>query len=177
MPIFFIYDIPFFLLSFKWGTDGSSTNPCSDTYQGTSPASAPETKALQDFIAGIGNVVGYIDFHSYSQMWMYPWGYSCSAINNDAASVGKGSQIAVDALKQVNGKVFVNGDICNTIYPASGSSVDFTYGTLGVKYSYAVELRDTGRNGFILPASEIVPSGEETWQAVLALWRYVATQV
>ena len=44
---------------------------------------------------------------------------------------------------------------------ASGSSVDHTYGALGVKYSYALELRDLGRYGFQLPAAQIVESIEE----------------
>ena len=47
---------------------------------------------------------------------------------------------------------------------------------LGVPYSYGVELRDRGRRGFVLPASEIIPSGEETLAGVIALWNYVAQQ-
>ena len=38
----------------------------------------------------------------------------------------------------------------------------------GVKYSYALELRDVGQHGFILPASQIRPTGEETWAAIYA---------
>jgi Zinc carboxypeptidase len=41
-----------------------------------------------------------------------------------------------------------------------------------VKYSITIELRDAGRSGFILPASQIIPSGEETVEAVLAFWNY-----
>jgi len=37
-----------------------------------------------------------------------------------------------------------------------------------VTYSYALELRDTGRYGFMLPANQIRPSGEETSDAFLA---------
>ena len=32
-----------------------------------------------------------------------------------------------------------------------------------------MELRDTGKYGFLLPADKIVPSGEETWAGVTAL--------
>jgi hypothetical protein len=45
---------------------------------------------------------------------------------------------------------------------------------LGVKFSYTVELRDTGGNGFILPAKEILPSGRETTKAVFALFDFVS---
>ena len=50
--------------------------------------------------------------------------------------------------------------------PGSGVSVDYGYGTLGIKYTYVVQLRDEGRYGFMLPESEIQPSGEETFEAL-----------
>ena len=76
-----------------------------------------------------------------------------------------GSAQAVDALGAVFGQCFshqntrlaetirldivgtkyVHGNIGATIYIASGNTVDWTYGTANVTYSYAVELRDTGR--------------------------------
>jgi hypothetical protein len=40
----------------------------------------------------------------------------------------------------------------------------------GIKYSLTVELRDTGNYGFVLPASQILPSGEEVWAGVKYLW-------
>ncbi|WP_411016248.1 M14 family zinc carboxypeptidase, partial [Salmonella sp. s51884] len=40
-------------------------------------------------------------------------------------------------------------------------------------YSYVVELRDTGNHGFLLPADQIVPSGEESYDGVVALLDYV----
>lgn len=43
----------------------------------------------------------------------------------------------------------------------------------GVKYSYAVELRDTGRHGFLLPEDEILPSSEETFAGVLHLANFI----
>ena len=50
----------------------------------------------------------------------------------------------------------------------SGGSIDYTYEKLGVIYSYALELRDKGSHGFLLPANQIRPSGEETSDAFLA---------
>lgn len=49
------------------------------------------------------------------------------------------------------------------IYQVSGSSVDYAYETAKANYSMTVELRDTGSNGFVLPAAQILPSGEEMW--------------
>lgn len=56
---------------------------------------------------------------------------------------------------------------------ADGCSVDWGHGTLGAKYSYVVELRDTGRYGFQLPERQIIPTGEETYAGVMALLEYV----
>ena len=54
-----------------------------------------------------------------------------------------------------HGTVFKSGAIAKIIYQASGSSVDWAHTKLGVKYSYALELRDRGRFGFMLPVNEI----------------------
>lgn len=35
------------------------------------------------------------------------------------------------------------------------------YGSIGVKYAFAVELRDKGQYGFLLPASLIKPTAKE----------------
>ncbi|XP_010764315.1 carboxypeptidase A1-like [Notothenia coriiceps] len=51
---------------------------------------------------------------------------------------------------------------------ASGGTIDWTYNQ-GIKYSYTFELRDTGRYGFILPASQIIPTASETWLALMAI--------
>ena len=55
------------------------------------------------------------------------------------------------------------GCIPCVLYTASGNSIDYTYGAAGIKYSYSIELRDKGRYGFLLPADQIVPTGEETF--------------
>jgi carboxypeptidase A2 len=65
--------------------------------------------------------------------------------------------------------------VCRIIYKASGSSIDWTFAN-GVKYSFAVELRDTGTYGFLLPADQILPSGAEVLAAVKALYSHVKQQ-
>ena len=56
-----------------------------------------------------------------------------------------------------------------TIYifvdPAAGASDDWYKGVLKARFAYTIELRDTGRHGFVLPADQIKPSGEELWEA------------
>lgn len=62
----------------------------------------------------------------------------------------------------------------STLYPAAGGSDDWARGALNIKYAYTVELRDTGRYGFVLPASQIQPTGEEATQFVDSIAQEVA---
>lgn len=50
-----------------------------------------------------------------------------------------------------------------------GSSDDWAKGAAGIKYSYKVELRDQGTYGYLLPATQILPTARETYVAVRAL--------
>ncbi len=59
--------------------------------------------------------------------------------------------------------------IAKISYIASGSSVDWAHNKLGIKYSYALELRDRGRFGFMLPVNEIQPTVTETFAGVVAM--------
>ena len=45
--------------------------------------------------------------------------------------------------------------------PAAGASDDWYKGSLGTRYAFTTELRDTGYHGFELPADQIIESGEE----------------
>jgi carboxypeptidase A1 len=112
-------------------------------------------------------VVVSSDFHAYSQLWMHPYGYDCSLGPKD--TVIQAGKDAAKALKAVHGKTFAVGSICNIIYEASGSSVDWAYDLANVTYPYGVELRDQGQYGFLLPAKQILPSGEETFASIVAL--------
>ena len=51
---------------------------------------------------------------------------------------------------------------------AAGGSDDFAKGDAGIKYSYTLELRDTGRYGFLLPESEIRDTCVELREGFLA---------
>ncbi|KAG0202890.1 hypothetical protein BGX28_004735 [Mortierella sp. GBA30] len=152
---------------FQWNKGGSSTNPCAEDYMGPSAFSSPEATNIANYLKSLPKVVSYIDFHSYSQLWMTPWGYSKTRPSNYNYINGLASK-AVAALQAVHGTSFRNGDIYNTIYPASGNSADYAQ-SIGVGAPFAVELRDTGSYGFSLPASQIIPSGEETWAAFSAI--------
>lgn len=158
---------------FEWAGAGASGAACSDTYYGPSPASEPEVQAVQNYVCGHNDTIKlYINFHSYSQLWLSPWGYT-DQLPVDYTQQDDGSAVAVKAVQDTHGKVYVYGATSDTIYPASGIASDYAYGECGIKYSYTVELRDTGRYGFLLPPEEIIPSGEEMFNGVVALANYV----
>lgn len=49
---------------------------------------------------------------------------------------------------------------------AAGGSDDWAKGGAGVKYSYTIELRDTGAHGFVLPTNQIEPNCRESWRGL-----------
>ncbi|XP_036282935.1 carboxypeptidase A4 isoform X3 [Pipistrellus kuhlii] len=55
---------------------GASGNPCSEVYHGPHANSEVEVKSVVDFIQRHGNFKCFIDVHSYSQLLMYPYGYT-----------------------------------------------------------------------------------------------------
>ncbi|KAG6130276.1 hypothetical protein E4U35_002016 [Claviceps purpurea] len=155
---------------YKWDVEGgASKNPCAEDFKGTAAGDAPETKALSEFLRKVKAEQGlklYIDYHSYSQLVMTPYGYSCTARapNDDALqALAKG---AVDAIYAVHNVEFRYGPICSTIYQASGSSVDYVADVVQAEYTFTSELRDTGEYGFILPPEQILPASEEAFAGV-----------
>ncbi|XP_076589425.1 carboxypeptidase A4 [Chaetodon auriga] len=154
-----------------FGGPGASKSPCSDSYHGPSPHSEIEVKNVVDLIRSHGNFKSFISVHAYSQLLMYPYGYSCGNVADqpELDSVGRA---AVQKLTSLYGTRYKVGSICNIIYQASGGSIDWSY-NVGIKYSFAFELRDTGRYGFILPANQIIPTASETWLALKHIMEHV----
>ncbi|NXG01390.1 CBPA2 Carboxypeptidase, partial [Sakesphorus luctuosus] len=150
---------------------GASKNPCSESYHGPSANSEVEVRSVADFIKSHGNFKAFLTLHSYSQLLMYPYGYKCTR-PADYAELESLGRAAANAIKSVYGTTFQVGPICTTIYQASGGSIDWAYDN-GIKYSFAFELRDTGRYGFLLPASQIVPAATETWQGLRRILEHV----
>ncbi|XP_075455479.1 carboxypeptidase A1 [Ascaphus truei] len=153
-----------------FGGGGSSSNPCSETYRGRAAHSEPEVKAIVDFVKSHGQIKGFISIHSYSQMLLYPYGYT-STRAADHLELDNLARSAVNALASMYGTSYEYGNIITTIYQASGGTVDWTYNQ-GIKYSYTFELRDTGRYGFALPANQIIPTAQETWLALTVLMEH-----
>ena len=55
--------------------------------------------------------------------------------------------------------------------------MDYTYGELGIKYSFGVELRDDGLFGSLLPPTQIAPTAQESLEGVKTLVRLIRDTV
>jgi len=131
---------------FQWGLDsGSSDDPCSDTYRGTSPASEPEVQAIVNYVEEIfpadqrktdpeGQMDQaypetargiFIDVHSYGEIIIWPWGH----VNQETANTVD-LETLVTKLQHFNGYDY-SGPNNGFSYAASGASDDWAYGTLG----------------------------------------------
>jgi len=152
-----------------WGGAGSSSNPSSDTYHGTAAFSEPESKALAAYINSLGNIWGAIDFHSYSQLVLRPYGWTTANSPDEVALRELGSGISYE-IRQVHNRAYVSQKSID-LYITTGTASDWFYetkaNTPAVWASYTIELRDTGTYGFLLPADQIRPSGQEIYASML----------
>ncbi|PVG02523.1 putative carboxypeptidase [Serendipita vermifera] len=150
--------------------DGASTNPCAEDYKGQAAFDAPETKTLAAFTNSFVNTTAgvkmYMDWHSYSQMFFTPYGFSCELTPPDDEELTGLAEGFTKELKSVYGTEYSYGSSCKTIYKTTGASDDWAYDVSKIKYSFSTELRDTGSNGFVLPANQIRPSGIENWEGI-----------
>ncbi|XP_002731439.1 carboxypeptidase B-like [Saccoglossus kowalevskii] len=154
--------------SFEWGGPDSQTNPCFVTYRGTGPASTVEVTGTENYLRNLSDkLVLFVDWHSFSQLWMAPWSYT-PKVNEFYEDHMKFLEAAVTKLQSVYGTKYRYGPVYEIIYSASGASLDFVFGELGVKHSYAVELRDKGYYGFLLPKTQIIPTCIEAWESAKA---------
>jgi predicted deacylase len=163
--------------NFKWMVAGSSQDPCSEEYAGPSPASEIEVQNLQNFLGANNNTIQCVfDIHTYSEDFMYPYGYA-EVYPPDVTKIKALAGKATAAVNAAHGQHFVYGSIIDIVYPASGSSIDYTRGVLNIDYSYAMELRPDGsaQNGFILPEDQILDGASEAWAGIQIVFMQVAS--
>lgn len=161
---------------YAWGGGGSSGNQSSDTYRGTAAFSEPETAAIRDFVIAHPNIRAHMDYHSYGQLIMWPFGTQCVTPPQPDAAIYTSLGMTMEyLLEAVHNEDHVSGPICQTLYQASGCSVDYVYGTQN-RYSMTIELRpDSGNPGFVLPPNQIIPTCEENLPPILYLSRWASS--
>jgi len=148
-----------------WGGQGASHTPSSDTYCGTAPFSEPESTAVSKFVLANGPYRGAIDYHSYSQLILRPYGWTTTPPPNDAAVKIIGDTIRARILAVNN--VAYTSQASWQLYYTTGSAQDWYYSQANIPVSFTIELRDTGTYGFQLPPAQIKPTGAENWAGFL----------
>lgn len=68
---------------------GASDYPCSDSYHGPYAHSEIEVKNIVNLMQSHGNFKSFISVHAYSQLLMYPYGYTCRSAPDQAELVRK----------------------------------------------------------------------------------------
>ena len=161
----------------NFGVLGSSTDPCDISYPGAEPFDQECVQIVRDYlIEEQATLKLYINYHSYSQLFLYPWGYTREVpIHNEHHT--KVGEAFVDAVKSRTGMhyfshriVEIHQDHNNDLwYDVSGTSIDWVYKNLGVVNSYGIELRDTGKENFKLSPDQILPTGQENFAGLIAI--------
>lgn len=124
---------------YEWGYDdlGSSPVPDDAVYRGPYAFSEPETQAVRGFLLN-HPPSGALNFHNYSQLILYPWGYTAIPTVDDAEMEAIARRMA-ELIFEVNGRIYLYGAGAVAIYPTNGDTDDWIYGTFGSP-SYTVEL-------------------------------------
>lgn len=155
-----------------WGSAGSSF-PLSDTYQGPAPSSELEVTAIANYFLQNKNIVGALDWHCFSQLILYPYGWTSEQISNfpDYKSLTEHMAKAF----ALNGRIYSPKQAYD-LYPTSGTSMDWYVGRevqqrMSVTpLSVTIELPPTiseGAKGFLLDPKYIIPVSQEAWEAFM----------
>lgn len=159
---------------YRWGCcGGSGAAPASETYRGVAPFSAPETRAIRDFINsrvinGRQQITVHIDFHSYGQQILWPYGYTFTNIPTDMTVSDYSVFVAMSqAMAATNGYRAMQG---SDLYITDGSLKDWMYGIHRI-FSFVFELypASSGQGGFYPPDEVIATQTARNRAAILYL--------
>ncbi|XP_029664068.1 zinc carboxypeptidase-like [Formica exsecta] len=160
-------------LNRNWGYrwNKNNTKPCSNGYAGSAPFSEIETRSISRYIKTISNkFYAYIAFHSHAQLLLFPYGHTKDHLDNYDELYAIGLK-TIAALKKRYGTEYHTGNIAETIYKVTGSSVDYIKATYGKQITYIYELRDRDCYGYLLPPDQIIPTGEEVVDSLVVMFK------
>lgn len=128
---------------YAWvGGGNTSTNPQAITYRGPSPFSAPETRAVRDFLAsryvgGRQQIRVHITFHELGRLVMWPYGYTSTDVPPDMTVDDQAAlRLIGRAMAASNG---YRPQQASDLYLTTGTTRDFAYGKYRT-FSYTFEL-------------------------------------
>jgi carboxypeptidase T len=155
---------------YSWGYDdqGSSPEPTSEVYRGPSAFSEPETRAVRDLFIQ-RHFQALISYHSYSQVILYPWGFTTTPTDKDALFESLASSMA-NQMQAVNGRIYGYGRSGDSFYLTNGDTTDWAFGITGIP-AFTIELPPVDQlgGGFYNPEQDIGPIFRENLPAALEL--------
>jgi carboxypeptidase T len=145
--------------SYRWGCcGGSSGSPSSSTYRGPSAFSAPETRAVRDFVAsrvvgGVQQLRTAIDFHTYSELVLWPYGYTYSntATGMNADQYNTFSTMG-RAMAATNG---YTPEQASDLYIADGTLPDWAWGVHRI-FAFTFEMYPRSSSPGFYPPDEVI---------------------
>jgi hypothetical protein len=153
-------------LNRNWGYDwgccgGSSGTPSSETYRGASAFSAPETALVRDFvnsrvIGGKQQITTSIDFHTYGELVLWPYGYTYTDVPADMTVDDHNVYVTMgQAMAATNG---YTPEQSSDLYITDGTIDDWTYGVHRI-FTFTFEMYPvtSGQGGFY-PPDEVIPA-------------------
>ena len=163
--------------AYQWGCcGGSSGTKSSDTYRGPSAFSAPETAALRNFVnsrvvGGVQQIKANIDFHTYSQLVLWPYGYT---YNNTATGMNADQYNTFATIgRQMAATNNYTPEQSSDLYIADGTSIDWMWGAHKI-WAYTFEMYPgSASGGGFYPPDEVIPAQtSRNREAVLILSEY-----
>jgi hypothetical protein len=128
---------------YRWGCcGGSSTWPGSNLYRGPSAWSAPEVRAMRDFIesrvvGGRQQIRTAITFHTSGRLVMWPYGYTYTDVPPDMTRLDHEAFVAIGRrMAATNG---YRPQQASDLYISSGTTRDWEYGRQRI-FAYTFEL-------------------------------------
>ncbi len=155
---------------YKWGCcGGSSGSTSSETYRGTAAFSAPETRAVSNWVnsrvvGGAQQIKTHIDFHTYSELVLWPFGYTYAdtAPGLTAAEAQKFQSLG----RQMAATNGYTPQQSSDLYITDGSVNDWMWAQHKI-WSFTFEMYPRGSNpGFYPRDTQIVPQTTRNDQAV-----------
>ncbi|MBM7173200.1 zinc carboxypeptidase [Streptomyces sp. G44] len=160
--------------AYKWGCcGGSSGSAGSDTYRGRAAESAPEVKVVADFVrsrvvGGKQQITASIDFHTYSELILWPYGYTYADTAPGLTQDDRDAHAAVGRkMAASNG---YTPEQSSDLYITDGSIDDWLWGAQKI-FSYTFEMypSSAGGGGFYPPDEVIERETSRNRDAVLQL--------
>jgi Zinc carboxypeptidase len=151
---------------------GGSDEPSSEIYRGPGAESEPEIKAIKSLIDDPNrHFRAQLDYHNYSQLILYPWGYAPFETDDDNTLSRLARQMS-DAVFSIGGTRYDPLQAVG-LYSLTGSSIDYAYGINRVPAPFVVETRPRCCD-FSVPESQIPAVNQETWAGARGLLNWAA---